>query len=169
MEFETKDSGERLVFDSGMQRDTEKGKPRYTLVPSWFVDTLVDAYDENADYFMSDISLISFVSDLEYSDSKEVIENLLNNILVFHTQKHPTSFVEIFNYFGELLTRGADKYNDNNWMLAQGESEFKRFHNSLFRHLVQYLMGEDDEDHFSAVLFNIMGMLYVLKRKNETV
>lgn len=30
--FETKDSGERAVFDSGMQRDTEAGKPRFDLL-----------------------------------------------------------------------------------------------------------------------------------------
>lgn len=31
-DFETKDSGERAVFDSGMQRDTEAGKPRFDLM-----------------------------------------------------------------------------------------------------------------------------------------
>lgn len=30
--FETKDSGARAVFDSGMQRDTEAGKPRFDLM-----------------------------------------------------------------------------------------------------------------------------------------
>lgn len=29
--FITKDSGERAVFDSGMRRDTEEGKPRFDL------------------------------------------------------------------------------------------------------------------------------------------
>lgn len=32
MSFETKDSGERAQFDSGMVRDTEKGKPRFDLL-----------------------------------------------------------------------------------------------------------------------------------------
>lgn len=31
-QYETKDSGERAEFDSGMQRDTEKGKPRFDLL-----------------------------------------------------------------------------------------------------------------------------------------
>lgn len=30
-DFETKDSGERAVFESGMQRDTQAGKPRFDL------------------------------------------------------------------------------------------------------------------------------------------
>jgi hypothetical protein len=32
MEFETKDSGERAKFDSGMIRDTSKGKARFDLI-----------------------------------------------------------------------------------------------------------------------------------------
>jgi len=31
-DFVTKDSGERSVFDSGMQRDTQAGKPRWDLM-----------------------------------------------------------------------------------------------------------------------------------------
>ncbi len=31
-EFETKDSGERLEFETGSRRDTQNGKPRYDLV-----------------------------------------------------------------------------------------------------------------------------------------
>lgn len=34
--FETKDSGERVSFDTGMQRDTNKGKPRFDLL--WIKD-----------------------------------------------------------------------------------------------------------------------------------
>jgi hypothetical protein len=32
MKWETKDSGERKVYDSGMQRDTDEGKPRFDLL-----------------------------------------------------------------------------------------------------------------------------------------
>lgn len=32
-EFEIKDSGERQAFDTGAVRDTQKGKPRYDLIP----------------------------------------------------------------------------------------------------------------------------------------
>lgn len=32
MQFETKDSGERAQFESGMQRDTQTGKPRFDLM-----------------------------------------------------------------------------------------------------------------------------------------
>lgn len=31
--FKTKDSGKRVKFDSGFQRDVNTGKPRFDLIP----------------------------------------------------------------------------------------------------------------------------------------
>lgn len=55
-----------------------------------------------------------------------------------------------------LLARGAEKYEDRNWEKASGQAELDRFKGSAFRHLVQWMTGEDDEDHGSAVVFNIL-------------
>ena len=37
MKYETKDSGKRKEFESGMRRDTDEGKPLYTLLRSSFI------------------------------------------------------------------------------------------------------------------------------------
>jgi len=103
MSFETKDSGERLVFESGMQRDTTTGKTDYALVASG----------------------------------------------------------PMFKRWAELLTRGAIKYERNNWMKASGDAELERFKESAFRHFIQWFYGETDEDHAAAVFFNINGAEYV--------
>jgi hypothetical protein len=55
----------------------------------------------------------------------------------------------------ELMARGARKYGDNNWMLASGDVELQRFKASAFRHFVQWMNGEVDEDHMAAVVFNL--------------
>lgn len=55
----------------------------------------------------------------------------------------------------ELYARGAEKYGDNNWQLANSEEEMLRFQASAFRHFMQWLDGERDEDHGAAVFFNI--------------
>lgn len=57
--------------------------------------------------------------------------------------------------YAELLARGAEKYGENNWQLANSEEELNRFKQSAFRHFMQWLEGEIDEDHGSAVKFNI--------------
>lgn len=95
-EFETKDSGERVHFPSGMVRDTGAGKERYDLIPLMPLRRLAGLY-----------------------------------------------------------ARGADKYGARNWELAATEEEIERFRGSAWRHFVQWMSGEDDEDHASAVVFNI--------------
>lgn len=54
-----------------------------------------------------------------------------------------------------LYARGAVKYGDSNWMLADSTAEVDRFKASAFRHFMQWLEGDVDEDHASAVVFNI--------------
>jgi hypothetical protein len=61
----------------------------------------------------------------------------------------------------ELYARGAKKYGDRNWQLASSEEELQRFKGSAFRHWVQYLNGETDEDHAIAVVWNIFSALYL--------
>ncbi len=48
-----------------------------------------------------------------------------------------------------------------NWELAKTDEELERFKSSAFRHFMQWLSGEDDEDHASAVYFNIQCAEYV--------
>ena len=56
--------------------------------------------------------------------------------------------------FAELLSRGAEKYNDRNWENACSEIALERAKESLLRHCVQACCGEEDEDHLSAIMFN---------------
>lgn len=62
------------------------------------------------------------------------------------------------------MTAGANKYGPDNWMLAEGNSEYLRFRESAFRHFMQWYYGAVDEDHASATFFNINGAEYVLRR-----
>jgi hypothetical protein len=113
-EFTTKDSGERAQFDSGMQRDTEAGKPRFDLI---------------------------IPKDVPFEDQ------FLTRVAL-------------------LLGRGAEKYEDRNWELASGVEEMERMKSSAFRHFMQWLCGETDEDHAAAVVFNLLAF-ETTKRKAE--
>ena len=66
--------------------------------------------------------------------------------------------------WAELMARGAEKYGENNWMLANSEEEMTRFKASAARHFVQWLRGDVDEDHASAVFFNVSAV-EMLKEK----
>lgn len=102
-QFTTKDSGERIEFESGMKRDVTTGKTLWHLVASG----------------------------------------------------------PMLKRWAELLTRGAEKYDADNWMLASGDAELKRFKQSAFRHFMQWYNGDLDEDHGAAVMFNINGAEYL--------
>ena len=70
--------------------------------------------------------------------------------------------------WAELLTRGARKYDADNWMKANGEEEYNRFRASAFRHFMQWYYGiADGEDHAAAVLFNVNGAEYVASQREE--
>lgn len=70
--------------------------------------------------------------------------------------------------FAELLARGAEKYGDRNWEKANDEESLDRFQSSAFRHLMQWMNGETDEDHAAAVAFNLYAFestLYKMERQ----
>jgi hypothetical protein len=48
MTFETKDSGERVEFKSGFNRDVDHGKPRYDLIPYGELKRLAELYARGA-------------------------------------------------------------------------------------------------------------------------
>lgn len=102
-DYETKDSGERQYWPSGMQRDVTEGKLKWHLVASG----------------------------------------------------------PMLERWAGLMTRGADKYDDDNWMKASSPEERERFRASAFRHFMQWYNGDTDEDHAAAVVFNINGAEYV--------
>ncbi len=95
-DYIVKDSGARESYPSGMVRDTQEDKPKYTLIPLPFLTRLAMLY-----------------------------------------------------------TRGAKKYGERNWEKADSIEELERFKASAFRHLIQWLNLETDEDHAAAVTFNL--------------
>jgi hypothetical protein len=56
---------------------------------------------------------------------------------------------------------GAIKYKSRNWELGQPLS---RYLDSAIRYIMKILMGLDDEDHFSAVCWNILAIVETQKR-----
>jgi hypothetical protein len=73
---------------------------------------------------------------------------------------------QMLTRFAALLGRGAEKYGDRNWEKGEGEEELKRAYSSAFRHFMQWMAGETDEDHAAAVWFNIT-MVETIKYKME--
>ena len=65
----------------------------------------------------------------------------------------------------ELLMRvskwyglGGKKYGNHNWRKGQPQSVCL---GSMLRHITKYVMGDDSEDHLSAIVFNALSMMNV--------
>lgn len=116
-DFTTKDSGARATFESGMQRDTQEGKPRFELM---------------------------LPLDIPYDE--QMIVRL-----------------------AALYGRGAEKYEDRNWEKANSEEEMARMKASAFRHFMQWITGETDEDHAAGAMFNIIAFETTAYKVSEGV
>lgn len=57
----------------------------------------------------------------------------------------------------ELYARGAEKYDDRNWEKGM---PFSRVVDSLFRHLLQYMSGDREEDHLAAIRWNSGALIH---------
>lgn len=56
----------------------------------------------------------------------------------------------------EHLRKGAIKYSPRNWERADSHEEAERARESALRHMIQWLTGEDDEDHAAATIINVI-------------
>lgn len=136
--FITKDNGDRATFEGGMVRDTENGKTRWDLIPDYVFFNCYPSKAADA-YLAQDYkALIKVIIDDECSGDEIVY----------------------WKRVAELMTRGAEKYGEENWKLGKGADTSARYKKSLNRHLKQWLMGDREEDHAAAVAFNINGIIY---------
>lgn len=118
--------------------------------------TVYDAdFDQKADKFLNDVHAAPTTRTFE---SGSVRDNDSDKPLVNHLDPY------LRLRFGYLLRAGERKYGKGNWKLGQDNETALE---SLHRHLAKFELNlndgvEQDEDHLSAVVFNIM-----LIMKNE--
>ena len=60
--------------------------------------------------------------------------------------------------------KGAVKYGDRNWEKGIPNDSFI---DSALRHINQYQSGQRDEDHLSAAVFNLFGIVHFEEVENE--
>ena len=76
-------------------------------------------------------------------------------------------YLPLFKRWAELMERGAIKYGERNWEKANSEKELIRFKASAFRHFIQWIEDEDDEDHAAGTIFNIAAVEMLKEKMNN--
>lgn len=61
-----------------------------------------------------------------------------------------------------VYEKGAKKYEDRNW---EKGFPFSRVLDSAIRHIIQYMMGEDNEDHLAQAAWNLMALMHFEETK----
>jgi len=150
--FITKDSGKRETFESGMKRDTQDGKLRYDL-----------AFDGPLFWALfPDVPLVQAAKRWYENGGIENAAEVVRQLGILEG-----GLFKLVDRYSALMMRGAIKYDETNWMKAEGSAELKRFRISFCRHLKQYLNQEIDEDHGAALFFNLNGAEYVQAKLNR--
>jgi hypothetical protein len=102
-------------------------------------------------------------------ESEQYASGMKRDVTIDKTLWHLVASGPMMKRWAELMTRGAEKYGEDNWLNADSEDEYQRFRSSAFRHFMQwYLNLNPDEDHAAAVYFNIDGAEYVRDRLAST-
>jgi hypothetical protein len=113
---------------------------------------------------LAERDLVLAERDFVIKDSGKRVE--FDSGMVRDVQDGKTDYALVFSgpmlkRWAEHLTKGAVKYDRDNWLKATGQVELDRFLQSAARHFFQWMAGETDEDHAAAVFFNLNGAEYV--------
>ena len=162
-------------FSSGAHRDSQEGKPRFDLIDAgWIIavwenwEALDSARPTKRDVYeaFTNRQLLGAACHLlqhEYPNTDECDRLLFSGYsTVYITGVRGLVISSDMPYKGlerlaMLLHRGAIKYGANNWRRGM---PLWRTRASLHRHFWAWDDGDTNEDHFAAILFNLMVLFY---------
>lgn len=160
--YKAKDSGERTILSTGSQKEIVEGRGRFDLLP---LKTLGDYYI----YTSAPNSIGSFIGEFLIFINQSLIEDtvdkkiseLYNAIGMFSNSILSTGITNKVPDLAKLYEAGSVKYTARDWELGR---PMEIFINSALRHFFQYLDGETDEDHGTAVIWNLISCADTIRR-----
>lgn len=164
-------------YSTGAVRDTTPDKLRYDLIDvGWLIaleaeNRQEEQYDDGGNATVSPYSDLDNVLECLYlALSKNDPSGLLRatNMIVadyldynqMDRDKEGAAFgmpCPILTNLAKHLTETSKHYGYDNWRKGIPLSSY---HQSFLRHYISWLNSETDEDHFSACLFNLLGLWY---------
>lgn len=165
--YEIKMDGKEHKFGEAT-RYTKDGKGRFDLIPGDVIEIL-----ENAKSF-DEISSTTFTSATVYSDAfnKNFVYAILGMcVLNYADTSDEQKDIDLDKCFYSMIRdlaihfqKGAEKYGEHN---CERGIPLWSFHDSGLRHLTQWLLGEHDENHFIAAVWNFVMAIWTIKNHPE--
>ncbi len=166
------DSGVRTRYESGMVRDTTEGKIKPALMlPVGLEDDFLALfnsiesswYREKRDVGVGVSEILADRKEIE-NDPDVVCPWLIANMIKYAG----ISFNEMMLRLARQYTDGALKYGERNWEKAGNDIEaYNRVWESAYRHWFLFMLGNSEEDHLAASIFNILAIYFILEKKSE--
>lgn len=160
-----KDSGNRREFKSGAVRDIEEGKGRCDLLPLHEVARVITEADDimmrgKAGIVISDIAHAQdFLKKNDYDNAKGFLYQALADFRTGYNST-PEMILEVSKHY----ENGAKKYGEYNW---QKGIPFNSYIDSAVRHFLKCLANYNDENHYRAFVWNILGLLWTINHHEE--
>lgn len=182
--------GEPDKFEGGAIRYSKKGKGRFDLIPCEVV-YLIIGYAREIIFKESDtiqMSLSDIIKDAYIDDDRRYIQAIIDFIAIeyangkivdekFHVIE--ITYTSWFDGFMHALRDlaihyeyGAEKYGVDNWkhgIPLIGGDRGGSFTDSGLRHLNQYLLGETDEKHGVAFMWNFVNAVYLQLQESNSI
>jgi len=160
------DSGKRQQFNTGSQRDTDEGKGKPHLIAGEAIALLttyinsdryvcVEEYKNLVNELVKSVhQYATFVSDR--SENLDLIYKSMDLLCHVVSEKEEIGYFQCFIRLAQHYENGAKKYDEHNWRKGQPIS---RYYDSAMRHLYKYLDEMEDEDHASALFWNLVAII----------
>ena len=161
------DSGKRQQFNTGSQRDTDEGKGQPHLLPFEtinLIESLLNHKLQKFDYRTYELELgLKVLSNrlYEYGEIREneaslILLEAIEEIIYLITYQEKGHYTEAYRRLAIHYQNGAKKYDKNNWKKGQPIS---RYYDSTIRHLWKIQAKLNDEDHYAALLWNLVAIV----------
>ena len=146
----------------GFTRSSDEGKADYSLIPQEFYQILKTPITGSARWFSDDL-IMQAAWEFRFAcyDGNEMVRLLL--VENSSTQEVATMQKKL----AMLYTKGAAIHGVNNWRKGTSKEALASFKASFYRHFMDYMSKETDEDHYSACLFNLLGAIHCLTKLEE--
>lgn len=174
--------GNEASFESGAIRYTKDGKGCFDLIPSKTIAQIVNIFEtqyDNSSFTKLDVIYSMFryrddANDTSTNTIDRILRALLLSIWVYSPDFEDDKKLT-YDYFEKALSHalidlayhyenGARHYGIDNW--KKGIPCYS-FYDSALRHMCQFLVGKNDENHGISAIWNLFGYLWTYENKPE--
>lgn len=151
-----KDSGNRILFKTGSNKDSYEGKGRYDLLPLYIIKEFLTPDNKAITTVLEHIhnAMISVEVTNKIAELKLAVDVFMEEVL-------QTTMEKKIHMLAKLFEAGAIKYSERDWEKGR---PMEVYVDSSLRHLFQYLNGEVDEDHATAFMWNLISCMDTMRR-----